>query len=329
MKAKILSISESGKTEKYIKDPAFYERFEIQYVPVSAPISEWIRLGQDAEYIITDAIAKLPAELIQALPKLKLIHSNGVAYNGIDLKAADACGVTVCNCRSMNATSVAEQALLLMLGLLRGVVSGDKALREGRQMEVKMGYMQRSDLKEIADCQIGFLGFGAIGQATARLVNVMGAKVCYYARHRVPEDIENQFNAQYLPLDELLASSDILSLHVPVTKETTHMVQKDFLAKMKPGAYLINTARGELVDVPALLDALRCGHLAGAGLDTLENEPVQSDNPMLLAESDVESRILYSCHVGGISASSFRRGYQMIYEDLMRVESGEPPLYRV
>lgn len=325
MKTKILSVTEAGKTERYIRDPAFYETYDVAYAPVSSTIAELAAAGEGAEVLIADAIAPIPAALMDALPKLRLIHSNGVAYNGIDLAAARARGILVCNCRAMNATAVAEQALLLMLGLLRGVVSGDRAVREGRQMAVKMDYMKNSSLRELADCRVGFVGFGAIGQATAKLVRAAGAELVYYARHRVDPAVEAALGASYLPLSELLATSDIVSLHVPVNAETTHMADAAFFGAMKPGAYLINTARGELVEAEALLGALRSGRLAGAGLDTLEGEPVGADNPLLLAEPAVEDKLLLSCHVGGITASSFARGYEMIRVSLMKLAAGEQP----
>lgn len=324
-KKKLLVIGRQGLIEKYTPDSSLYADYEISYVPVGTAVDELLAVGKDAEYIICDAIAPVPAEVIAGMPKLKVIHSNGVAFNRIDLEAAKKQQVYVCNCKGMNATAVAEQAILLMLGLLRDVCGGDRAVREGRQIQVKEGYMGAGSLKELGDCTIGLVGFGDIARATARLAKVFGAKVCYYDVFRAKAETEQECGAEYRELDELLAVSDLVSLHLPVTKETEGMADEAFFAKMKAGACLVNTARGELVDEAALLEALRSGHLAGAALDTITGEPVQAGHPLLQAEPEVEAKLLFSCHIGGITGSSFRRGYEMIWSDFAKAAAGEKP----
>ena len=322
---KILCISKKGKLERFVTDPAFYEKYEIVYAGIESTDEEILAAGSDADYIIVDAITPVSAYVIDNMPNLKMIHSEGVAYNGIDLEAANRRHIYVCNSKGMNATAVAEQTVLLMLGVLRDVVNGDKAVKAGRQIDVKTDYMVNGSLKEIADCTIGFIGFGDIARATAKIVNVLGGKVIYYKRNPLTEEEEREFNASYMPLDELLAESDMVNLSVPVTPETFHMADERFFAKMKKGSYLINAGRGELVDSKALLDAIRSGKLAGAGLDTLEDEPIKKDNIMLMAEPEVEDKILMSPHIGGITASSFARGFKMIVNDLAKMEKGEKP----
>ena len=322
---KILALSKPGKMERYITDPDFYQRFEITVIPFDADDDAILAACPDADIIVADAISKIGAKAISGMPNLKMIHSEGVAYNGFDLAAAKEHGVYVCNCKAMNATAVAEQAIFLMLACLRGGVTGDAAVREGRQMDVKMNHMVAGDLKEIADCKIGFIGFGDIAKATAKYASMMGAEIYYYKRSRLSPEEEKEYQATYLSKEELLSISDIVTLHAPVTEQTKHMVNKAFLNQMKEGAYLINTARGELVDSKDLLESLASGHLAGAGLDCLENEPVALDNEMLQADSATAEKIVYSPHVGGITASSFVRGYKMVYEDIMLVADGKEP----
>lgn len=325
---KILVIGKEGRLQKNA-EPAVYGRHDFTYVPMGTEISAIPEAGKDAEVIIVDAMGKVSAELINAMPKLKMIHSEGVGFQGVDVAAASKRHVYVCNCKGMNSTAVAEQAILLMLGLLRGVVTGDRAVREGRQISVKENHMLAGDLKELADCTIGFVGFGDIAKATAKMADVFGARTVYYARHRASQDVECEYKTTYMPLDELLQISDIVSLHLPVTPQTTNMANAAFFAKMKTGAYLVNTARGELVDSQALLDALRSGRLAGAGLDCIAGEPVAADNVILNADKDIEAKLLYSCHVGGITASSFKRGYQMLWSNIAKIEAGETPLHVV
>ncbi len=322
---KLLVIGKEGRLQKYTQDTSVYGQYDIRYVPTGSPDEAILAAGQDADFILVDAVGRLSANVIEQMPNLKLIHSEGVGFNGIDVEAAAKRNIYVCNCKGMNATAVAEQAILLMLGLLRDVCRGDRALRAGQQIQVKEQVMITASLKELGDCAIGLVGFGDIGRETAKLAAVFGARVNYYDCRRLGEAAEEAYGVTYMELDELLASSDIVSLHTPVTRETTKLADAAFFGKMKKGAYLINTARGELVDEPALLQAIRTGHLAGAGLDTLSHEPVGPDHVMLQAEPEVAERILYSCHIGGVTASSFQRGYDMIWEDIRKAAAGERP----
>ena len=324
MGMKILVIGKEGRLKKN-SDPAKYASHTFVYVPVDATDEMLLEAGGDADVVIVDAISKVSANVIARMPNLKMIHSEGVGYQGVDTKAAAERRIPVCNCKGMNATAVAEQTILLMLGLLRSFVTGDRAVREGRQIEVKESHMLNGTLKEMADCTIGLVGLGDIGKETAKLANAFGARVIYYCRHRKSEAEETSLNVTYKPLDELLAESDIVSLLVPVTPDTMNMADKAFFDKMKEGAYLVNTARGELVDSKALLDALRSGHLAGAGLDCIAGEPVRSDNVLLQGEMEIEDKLILSCHVGGITKSSFKRGYDMVWKAIEAIEKGEMP----
>lgn len=322
---KILCISKKGKLEKYVTDPGFYSQHEVEYVSIDASDDEILAAGKDADIIIVDAITKVSGYVIEHMPKLKMIHSEGVAYNWIDIETAKKQKVYVCNCKGMNATAVAEQTILLMIGVLRDVILGDRATRQGEQIKIKTEYMVQGSLKEIADCTIGFVGFGDIAKETARIIEVLGGKIRYYKRHRLSPEEEARYHAEYMPLKELLAECDMISLSTPVTPETIHMANKDFFENMKEGAYLINAGRGELVDTEALLEAIRSGHLAGAGMDTIEGEPVQADNPMLTAEKEVMDKLVFSPHIGGITSSSFKRGFQMIVSDIEKISRGEEP----
>ena len=230
---KLLVIGRPGLIERYTPNAALYADYQVACVPVGSTKEAVLAAGGDAEYLICDAIAEVSGDLIRSMPDLKIIHSNGVAFNRIDVEAAKERHVYVCNCKGMNATAVAEQAVLLMTGLLRGVATGDRAVREGRQIQVKEGYMAAGSLKELGECTVGLVGFGDIARATARLLGAYGAKVCYYDVFRAPAQVEEAYGAAYKELDELLAASHIVSLHLPVLKETQNMVNARFLAKMK------------------------------------------------------------------------------------------------
>ncbi len=321
---KILVIGKEGRLQNN-SDPEVYAKHEFCYVPNGTDDETILEAGKDAEIIVVDAMGTVSANVINNMPNLKMIHSEGVGFQGIDISAANERHIYVCNCKGMNASAVAEQTVLLMLGLLRGIVTGDQALRNGKQIEVKENHMLTGDLKELADCTIGFVGFGDIAKATAKIVKVFGAKIAYYKISRAPESIEEEYDVKYMSLDELLAVSDIVSLHLPVTSQTMGIANAEFFEKMKDRSYLINTARGELVESKALIEAIRKGKIAGAGLDCVAGEPVKADNEILKAEKTVADKIIYSCHVGGITASSFERGYQMVWSDIIKIENGEEP----
>lgn len=323
---KVLHIGKSGNMERFSAPGSYLTQLEVADMYMNQPSQIYLDAAGDAEFIIVDAMGDLPGDLIRRMPGLRLIHSEGVAYNRIDLAAADECGVYVCNSKGMNAMAVAEQAVLLMVGMLRNVAVNDGAVRQARQIETKEGYMLAGNLYELADYSIGLVGFGDIARCTARLLQAYGVTRIYYnKRHRLPTEEEQALGVRYLPLDDLLAQSGIVSLHLPVTPETAGIVNAEFLSRMPQGSYLVNTARGELVDDAALAAALESGRLTMAGLDTLDHEPVQPDHPLLHLPEDISRRILFSPHIGGITMSSFRRSYAMIWEDIQDVAEGRIP----
>ena len=278
----------------------------------------------DAEILLVDAIAPVSAELISRLPRLKLVNSEGVAFDMIDLAAAARRGVFVCNNAGMNAGAVAEQAILLMLGLLRGVATGDAAVRAGHQMDVKMRYMHEG-VTDLADCCVGLVGLGSIGQGTAQRLRAFGSRVLYTGRARKDAALEERLGVEWTPREEMLSACDIVSLHCAVTPQTRGLVDAGFLARMRPGAYLVNTARGEIVDNAALADALIAGTLAGAGLDTVHPEPVTTDNVLLNLPPEAAARVLFSPHMGGITTGSMRRGQAHMWDNVARIDRGERP----
>ncbi|CAM3156465.1 hypothetical protein LM011_01980 [Limosilactobacillus mucosae] len=201
------------------------------------PVEEYLRQAGDADFIIVDAITTISDELIRQMPNLLVIHSEGVAFNAIDLKAADECGVYVCNAKGMNAMAVAEQTILLMVGMLRDVVANDAAVRNGHQIEAKGAYIQNASLLELAGCSVGLIGFGDIARKTAGLLKAYGVKnIYYYKRHRLDPEQEQQYGVQYRELDDLLAQSRIVSLHLPVTKATWQMADQAFFPKCSQAA---------------------------------------------------------------------------------------------
>lgn len=323
---KVLHIGKKGNMERYSAPDSYLYQLERVDMDRGLPAQEYLDAAGDAEFIVADAIAPVTGDLIRQMPNLKLIHSEGVAFNSIDIAAAKECGVYVCNSEGMNASAVAEQTVLLMVGMLRDVAGGDRAVREGRQIQVKEQYMRDGSLKELADCSVGLVGFGHIAKSVAQLLKAYGVQEIYYnKRHPLSPDEEKKYGVSYHSLSDLLAESDIVSLHLPVNDTTRGMADAGFFRQMKDGSYFVNTSRGELVNDAALAQALESGKPVMAGLDTLDHEPVQADHPLLHLPRETEKRILFSPHIGGITASSFRRSYAMIWEDIEAAAEGRTP----
>ena len=321
---KICVLGDKAYYKRILPDNGRIDSPDVVFLGRGATNDEVVAAMPDAQILIADAIAEVNADLIERLPKLVLIQSEGVSYNSFDCACAAERGVFVCNNAGMNSGAVAEQAILLMLGLLRSVATSDAAVRQGRQMEVKMRFM-REGITDLADCTVGLVGMGAIAQATAARLTAFGCRVLYANRSRKSAELEGRLGVEYMGLDDLLASSDIVSLHCAVTPETTGMVDAGFLAKMREGSYLVNTARGQLVDNEALACALESGHLAGAGLDTVYPEPVELSNPLLHLSQEAARRVLFSPHLGGITTGSMRRGQAHMWENVAAVEAGQRP----
>jgi len=232
--------------------------------------------------LLTDAIDR---ELIDAASRLRIIANVGVGYNNIDWLHARERRVTVTNTPGALTESTADLTFALILAVARRVVEADRFLREGRfhgwDLELRLGL-------ELCGATLGIVGLGRIGLAVARRARAFGLEVIYHARHPLPPAAETAAGVSWRPLDELLRRADVVSLHCPLTPETRHLIDRDALALMKPGALLVNTARGPVVDEAALVEALRSGHLGGAGLDVFEEEPVvhpgllKLDNVVLL-----------------------------------------------
>jgi phosphoglycerate dehydrogenase-like enzyme len=274
------------------------------------------RALQETEAIL-HVLRPLAAGDIARAPKLKLIQKIGVGVNTIDLDAARRAGVAVCNMPGTNSQAVSELALMLMLAALRRASYFDGLIRRGEGWRPDPSALD--NVGEIAGRTIGLVGFGAIPQLLLPALHALGARVIYTARSS-----HAAAAAEYVTLDALLARSDIVSLHCPATPETIGMISRDAIARMKPGAVLVNTARGELVDETALVDALRSGHLRAAGLDVFGREPIAADNPLFAL-----SNVVLTPHVGWLTPETLARSMTVAFENCRRVAAGEALLHRV
>ncbi|MEY8403690.1 NAD(P)-dependent oxidoreductase [Oscillospiraceae bacterium 44-34] len=325
---KILIFGPRARYDLYL--PEFVQGLPVELVFSGAhqSILQAAADNSDAEVIFADAITPIGREIIEALPRLKLIHSEGVAFNAIDTDAARERGIFVCNNRGCNAVSVAEHTVMLMLMALRQGITGHQAVKAGEQIQFKERFMV-SSAPELGEQAVGLIGLGDIGQAVARLLRPFSCKLYYYTAHRRPPELEVELGVTYLPLEELAAACDVLSLHCAVNEQTTHMVNEAFLSHVKPGAILVNTARGQLVDNFAVRQALLDGRLWGIAVDTLDPEPTPGDHPLVDLPSEIAPRAVYSPHLGGITGGSFRRAHRNMWQSVRLLLEGQRPSFIV
>lgn len=237
--------------------------------------SEW----RSADVLVSTFDYKVPREMIEAMPNLRMIANFGAGFNNIDLDACRERGIRVTNTPQPVIEPTAELAFALMIDVARRVSEFDRAIRNGTgQPMAVMNNLSHS----LYGKTLGIIGMGRIGQALARRALASGMKIIYHNRHKLSDEIEHQYDATYVDLQTLLQDSDYVSLNLPYTPEVHHLIGKPELGMMKRTAYLINTARGAHVDEAALVEALKNGIIAGAALDVYEHEPAISSELLSL-----------------------------------------------
>ncbi|MCX6643410.1 MAG: hydroxyacid dehydrogenase, partial [Candidatus Bathyarchaeota archaeon] len=252
-------------------------------------------------------------EIMAASPRLKVIGVHGIGCDHIDLHAAKELGKVVLNTPDALTVSVAEMAIALVLALIKRVITANTATRSG-------GWNRKySDLVgvELAGKTVGVIGLGRIGEATAQRLKPFGVDLLYWSRTRKP-DAERQIDIQYTDLADLLQRSDIITLHIPGTPETFHIIGECELALMKPDALLVNVSRGNLIDEQALVSALLSGRLAGAALDVFENEPLSLDSPLIGMDN-----VILTPHLAASSKEALVRMATQIAESVLSVLNGK------
>lgn len=317
---KVTFISNVSTPKMVYENVPEFENFDVKYFTLSDSAEKITSQAPDTEFIMADAMAQIGEEIISKMPKLKLIQSEGVGYQGIDIESCKRHGVIVANNKGINDTAVAECAVMLILACLKNLTSGQKAVYEGRQIEVKKASF--GVVKELSQCTVGLVGFGDIARKTAQLLGAFGARVVYANRTRYKE-LEEKYNVEYCDMEELLKTSDFVSLHLAVCDATKNIANKEFFDKMKNDAYLINTARGDLVDNQALLEALQTDKIAGAGLDVISPEPVTKDNILLCG--NVDDKLVILPHISGITNLTVKKLYKNGYDNIQRIINNEEP----
>jgi D-3-phosphoglycerate dehydrogenase len=250
------------------------------------------------------------AEVLGVCPRLKLISIWGTGTDNVDLPAAAARGVTVTNTPGANAIAVAEHTVALMLAVAKRLVPADQAMRQG-------GW-PRNLVPQLRGKRLGLVGTGLIGREVAAMARGLGLEVVAWTFHPSAR-LADSLGLRYVELDELLQTSDIVSLHLRATPETRHFLNRARLAMLKPGAILVNTARGVLIDEAALVECLREKRIACAGLDVFEAEPLPAGHPLLGLPN-----VLLTPHAAGMTPEVIQNGLAMAVENIENFQKGSP-----
>lgn len=265
-------------------------------------------------YVILRTLT-LKEQVINAISSLKLIQRWGVGYNTVDIRAAGSRNIPVAITSGMNAPSVSEMAVLLMLAVYRQLPLLHNNVLQGK-WRGEDGIASSSYV--IDGKVVGLIGLGAIGKQVVHKVQAFGAAVQYYDLFRLTAEEEARLGVTYVGLEELLKTSDIISLHLPLTEATKHLIRKETIALMKASAIIINTARGEIIKEDDLIDSLQHKRILGAGLDVVENEPPALDSPLLSLKN-----VVLTPHMGGSTFDINTSMVKRCIDNIVRISRGE------
>jgi glyoxylate reductase len=277
----------------------------------------WRGALADAEALLCLLTDRVDAELLDGAPRLRVVANAVVGYEHVDRDACRARGIVVTNTPDVLTDATADLAMALILSAARGLPQAERSLRAGEFHGWGFWDYLGADL---SGKTLGIFGMGRIGRAVARRAAPFGMRVIYHSRTRLSAPDETALEAEWVDFDGLIARSDVLSLHAPLTPQTRHAIGADALRRMRPGSFLVNTARGALVDESALVDALRDGPLAGAGLDVYEREPIM--HPGLLHLPNVT----LLPHVGSATRETRTRMAMLAARNVHAVLTGGAPL---
>src|SRR5690348_15819325 len=291
---------------------------EIVLVPAPPAQLEVAAACVDADLVIADRRHRhrIDRTVLEGMERCKLIQQAAVGFDTVDHRAAAELGIPVANAAGYNKDSVADWTVMAMIALIRRSFWGDRQLRAGRWSDEDQMRAEEMMGRELGALTIGIVGLGNVGSAVARRLDGFGSRILF--ADIVPRTLPG---ATQVDLDSLLRESDIVCLHTPLDVDTRRLINAERLATMKRGSFLVNAARGAIVDEAALVEALRSGLLAGAALDVFEVEPLPTDSPLRTLEN-----VILAPHRGGATREAETRLIEMVGENLRRVLDGRPPL---
>lgn len=289
--------------------------FTTTVVDGKTPEEQQLKILKDADFIMAYR-ARLSDRALRSAAKARLVQILSAGYDNMNLALLRELEIPCANNGGANSWAVADHVVLLILSLYRRLLASDQATRVGRWNAAIDGM----NTFEMANKLVGILGIGNIGRKVARRVQGFDATVQYYDIFPLPPERERELKVKRVSLEELFRTSDIVTCHAPLTRDTRHVVNRERIAMMKPTAVLINTSRGPVVDEAALADALQQKRIAGAGLDVFEKEPVDPGNPLLRLDN-----VVVTPHSAGTTWDTWSRRAEFAYQNMKRVWEGQPP----
>ena len=279
------------------------------------PANLTVERAQDAEIVITNKTL-LPQEVLERLPKLKYIGLLSTGYNVVDIDYAKSRGIPVCNVPTYSTYAVAQLTFALISEIYNNVALHNESVHNGVWSDCRDFCFWKTPLINLQGKTIGIIGYGKIGSTVAKIADAYGMNILCYVPSKKPQPDFDNF--RFTSLDELIRESDIISLHCPLTSETTGLVNEEFISKMKKSAIIINTSRGASVDENALAKALNEGRIFGAGVDVLSTEPPKKDNPLLSCE-----RCIITPHIAWAGFETRQRLIGIVYDNLKSYLEGK------
>jgi phosphoglycerate dehydrogenase-like enzyme len=319
MPHRILTPNSHGDETMQIAYDMLPPGYELVTAPHGRP--EFWELLKDAEFYIGAGQFKHGPEFYSQAPKLKLVQTLSAGYNTYDLDAARGAGVPICNNGGANATAVAEHAVMLMLAVSRRLIWQHDGVVSGRW---RGNDFNSTKLYELEDKVLGIVGLGNIGKKTARRAKAFDMRIQYYDINRMTTDQEDALGVRFALFPELLKTSDIVSLHVPLDKSTHNLIGEKELAMMKPTAILVNTCRGPVVDEVALYKALRDETIMAAGLDVMVEEPPKPDHELFTLKNAI-----FSPHAAGPTWDNHPKRWRNAFDNCQRVARGQKAFWIV
>lgn len=294
-----------GKPAEIIKS-AVPDGFELEMLE-SVSQQELEGKVKEADYLLVSGRLKINRTVLGNAQNIKMIQRTGVGLDSIDLEYIRNHDIPFYVNKGVNAQSVAEHTILLMLASLRNLVEINENTKRGIWKKQAQGVCTH----ELCGKTVGLIGMGAIGRKVAGMLKAFGAEVLYNDVSKMKQEDENALGIKFSTREEIIEKSDIISLHCPLTDDTRHMINDRAVNKMKNGVILINTARGGLIDEAALINGIKNGKIAGAGIDVYEKEPVDNSEVLNL------QNVITTPHIGGVTYDSF---YQMMYQAMRNIE---------
>ncbi|MHA2203745.1 MAG: NAD(P)-dependent oxidoreductase [Candidatus Hodarchaeales archaeon] len=323
---KLKIVDFSTLPEKFTKDLfegyMDYTRFEIVRAEKDMSIKEKCAIVKDADILLSDSahMNPIPRQIIESAEKLKLIQCYTIGYDDIDIDAAREKGIPVANSAGILSKPMAEYTIMSALYLIKSIEYAYNEFKKGIWVQQELLNPKIQPL-EFGSLTLGIIGCGSVGQEVAKLAKGFGTRILYHNRRRLHESIEYDLGLEYSSFEDILKNSDVLSVNVPLTSETKGMIGVKEIALMKKGAVLINTARGEVIDVYELANAIKSGHLRGVAVDVFVNEPNIEDCPLVGLDN-----VILTPHCSAISPDSVKRVPPKVMENLNRIYEGKPPL---